>query len=166
MTDYVDMRTDRDPIIRVIGVLKLLKAAALIAFGLAAMHLIGRDVGHELRRWISSLHLDPGNKLLATGIAKLSGANDRTLFEIGLAAMSYAGLFVIEGVGLLMRKVWAEYVTSIITTSFVPLESYEVAERASVVKLIVLVLNVAIVIYLVWRLYRQQRWPFHRKLLA
>ena len=55
-----------------------------------------------------------------------------------------------------MRKVWAEYLTIIITGSFIPLEIYEMVEHRSMVKGMVIVLNVAIVIYLVLRVATRQ----------
>jgi len=160
------MEHRRDPVIRIIGVLKLFKAAALIVFGIAALRLIGHDVAHDLRRWIAELHFDPGNRYLARLIAKFSGAGDHMLEEIGIAALCYATLFLIEGIGLILRKVWAEYVTSVITTSFVPLELYEVFEHWSWVKLVVLIFNIGVVIYLVLRLRKQGRWPFRGSLPA
>src|SRR5262249_22996473 len=114
MTTLWSMHRPSDPILRIIGVLKLFKAAALIAFGIAALHLIGHDVAQDLRRWIHALHLDPGNHYLAEAIAKVSGADRRTLAEVGIGAMCYAALFTVEGVGLILRKVWAEYVTTVI----------------------------------------------------
>ena len=158
------MHRPKDPVLRIIGVLKLFKAAALIAFGIAALHLIGHDVAHDVRRWISELHLDPGNHYFAAALAKLSGADGRMLAEVGIGAMCYAALFTVEGVGLILRKVWAEYVTCIVTSSFVPLELYEVIEWFSWVKLIVLLLNVAIVVYLVFKLRKQRLWPFRGSL--
>ncbi len=47
----------------------------------------------------------------------------------------YAGLFLIEGTGLLLRKHWAEYFTIITTGLFIPLEVYELARHFTVVKL-------------------------------
>ena len=67
---------------------------------------------------------------------------------------------VVEGIGLLLRRVWAEYVTIVITTSFVPLEIYELVERASLAKAIALVVNIAIVAYLALRLRSTKHWPF------
>jgi len=159
------MEHRRDPIIRLIGAFKLVKAAALTVFGIAALELIGEDVAVDLTRWIAALHLDPGNRHIAHAIAKLGGASDHALEEIGIAAFCYAALFVVEGVGLILRKVWAEYVTSVITISFVPLEIYEVIERWSATKLVVLLLNLAIVGYLLGRLRRDGHWPFRARLV-
>jgi uncharacterized membrane protein (DUF2068 family) len=54
-----------------------------------------------------------------------------------------------EGVGLALRKRWAEYLTIISTASLLPLEVYEIAKGASPAKILVLLANIAIVVYLV-----------------
>jgi uncharacterized membrane protein (DUF2068 family) len=63
-----------------------------------------------------------------------------------------------EGVGLLMRKHWGKIVTIVITSSFLPFEIYELAVKEfSVFKLLLLLGNVAVVIYLVWRLKHEKK---------
>jgi len=73
------------------------------------------------------------------------------------ARFAYAALFLTEGTGLLLRKRWAQYFTIIVTGSFLPLEVYEFARHASVAKLLVILLNVAIIGYLVVRLRRENK---------
>lgn len=63
----------------------------------------------------------------------------------------YAGLFAAEGVGLLLRKRWAEYFTIVTTTGLIPLEIFELAGHFTVTKLVVAFVNVLIVWYLVSR---------------
>jgi uncharacterized membrane protein (DUF2068 family) len=55
-----------------------------------------------------------------------------------------------------LRKRWGEWLTVIITSSLVPIELYEIYRHSSYVKLVVLALNVAIVIYLIYHI-RSQR---------
>ena len=69
----------------------------------------------------------------------------------------YAALLGIEGVGLLLRKHWAEYFTIFTTGALLPLEMYELAKHVTMVKIIVLVINAAIVWYLVVRV-RSRRY--------
>jgi uncharacterized membrane protein (DUF2068 family) len=54
-------------------------------------------------------------------------------------------------------KHWAEYFATIITASFLPIEIYEVAVKFSAVKIVVIVLNAAIVVYLIWRLRQEKK---------
>ena len=54
------------------------------------------------------------------------------------------------------RRRWGEWLTVIITSSLVPVEVYEIYRHSSYVKLVVLALNVAIVIYLIYHMRRQR----------
>ena len=60
----------------------------------------------------------------------------------------YSALFLSEGIGLLLRKRWAEYFTVIVTGSLILLELYEIARRPTGVRVAVSLLNVSIVWYL------------------
>ena len=116
----------------VIGVFKLIKAAALVVLGIGLVEQID----------------------LARTIHALTPSRERLL---GYGLFVYAGLFVVEGVGLVMRKRWGEWVTTIITGSLVPFEIYELAQGFHVVRLAVLIVNVAIVAYLIARLRAERR---------
>ena len=71
--------------------------------------------------------------------------------ELSIGTFFYAGLFAIEGIGLLMRKRWAEYFTIITTSGLIPLEIYEMTRHFTATKVVVLVVNLLIVLYLVSR---------------
>ena len=139
--------------LRVIGALKIAKALVLIAAGIGML-----SVGvHTL---IGQVQTDVGNHYMTKALAKLSSVSPKKLHELGIGCFIYAALFGVEGVGLWMRKVWAEYVTIVITGSFIPLEVYEMVKHGSWVKAVVIVVNIAIVVYLVLRLRRDKHWPF------
>jgi uncharacterized membrane protein (DUF2068 family) len=53
-----------------------------------------------------------------------------------------------EAVGLWYQKRWAEYLTLIVTTALIPLEVYELTAYVSWFKVVALIVNLAIVIYL------------------
>jgi uncharacterized membrane protein (DUF2068 family) len=120
--------------------------------------------GHSwLGTWIHALAADPHGKYVTELIARVSAFDARDLQRIGVGSLIYASVFVVEGVGLMMRKAWAEVMTVIITTSFIPLEIYEMVEHPSWAKVAVIAFNIAVVIYLVRRLRREGHWPFHRR---
>jgi uncharacterized membrane protein (DUF2068 family) len=62
--------------------------------------------------------------------------------------LAFAALEAAEMVGLWLNKRWAEYLTFIATTALVPFEVYELTNGISVFKLIALIINLAVVIYL------------------
>jgi uncharacterized membrane protein (DUF2068 family) len=74
-----------------------------------------------------------------------------------VVAFFYSALLFTEGIGLLMEKVWAEYMTVIITGSFIPLEVYELIRRVTLIRACVLLANVIVVAYLVMRLCQRKR---------
>lgn len=141
-----------------IAVFKLVKAALLIAIGVGALRLVhDGDAEGTLRGLVNDLRMDPNDRLFNHAISRLSGLDHRKLEELGIGTFVYAGVFLVEGTGLALRKHWAEYLTTIVTGSFIPLEVYEMIRKPSVPKAIGILVNVAIVVYLVGRLRREHR---------
>ena len=140
--------------LEIIAIFKLLKGTLLVLLALGAFRLLHRDVADVLEHWAKAVRVDPENRYLAGLLAKANLVDDRKLKELGGLTLVYAALFLTEGIGLLLHKRWAEYLTTIATASFVPLEIYELCRHATVAKAALLVINVAIVIYLIFNLRR------------
>ena len=70
---------------------------------------------------------------------------------LAITAFGYAVLMGTEGVGLYLRKPWSRWFTIGATSSLIPIEIYEIVRELHVVRVLVLVVNVAIVVYLVRR---------------
>ena len=75
-------------------------------------------------------------------------AKPSTLNLVGVGVLLYGLLQVAEGIGLWSLKRWGEYVAVVGTTLFIPLEIYEITEKVSWLKIVVLIINVAAVLYL------------------
>ena len=148
----LSMKSSDDRLIRLIAIFKLLKAALLIAVGVGAFKLMHHDIGDALERVVEALKLDPGNHFVDAALGKASSLDPRKVEHLGVGSFIYAALFLTEGSGLWLRKRWAEWLTVIITSSLVPLEIYEIHRHLTIVKVAVLVLNVAIVGYLIFRI--------------
>ena len=71
-------------------------------------------------------------------------------------AFAYAALFTVEGIGLLMRKRWAEWLTIVATASLIPFEIYEIVKEATALRIATLVVNILVVAYLAWRVKRAE----------
>jgi uncharacterized membrane protein (DUF2068 family) len=126
------------------GVL-ILGGIALIAFS-SATNLV--DLTDRLR---TELVLDPGRHLWTRFAVDLLDRVDRHVDTVAAGVVLYGLLEVGEGVGLLLRRRWAEYLVLVATTAFLPVEIDEVIRHVTVVKLLALLVNIAIVAYLVWR---------------
>ena len=135
-----------------IGGFKLAKGLLLLVVGVGILRLLHRDVADVLASWIAQLHVDPENRYVDRALSAALSLDDRRLKQISVGTFAYAALLLTEGIGLLLRQRWAEYLTVIVTGSFIPLELYELAKRITLTRLTVIGINVAIVWYLVGRL--------------
>jgi uncharacterized membrane protein (DUF2068 family) len=75
---------------------------------------------------------------------------------VSFGTFFYAALLLTEGVGLALGKRWAEYFTIIATASFIPLEIYQIFHHANMTKIVLLLINVAVVWYLALELRRHR----------
>lgn len=142
-----------------IGIFKLVKAIGLFAAGVGALRLLHRDIGETVEHWVEILRVDPDNRYIHALLAKIFAVTPNQLRALSVGSFIYAALLGTEGVGLLMRKRWAEYFTVISTALLIPLEVYELAKHFTAAKLIVLAVNAAIVVYLVVRLRAERPVP-------
>ena len=131
-----------------IAAFKLLKGLSLLALGIGALRLLHKDVAAEIGLWIDVLRVDPHNHYIQKLLEKLGMVDDRKLKALSIGTFFYSALFLTEGVGLALRKRWAEYLTIISTASLLPIEVYEIIKRANALKIVVLLANIVIVVYL------------------
>src|SRR5215475_6358201 len=96
-----------------IGCFKLFKGALLIAAAIGILKLLHKDVTDVAMGWIDTLRVDLDNRYVHSLLVKTLLLDDKKIKEIGLGTFCYAGLFLTEGFGLLLRKRWARYFTII-----------------------------------------------------
>lgn len=140
-----------------IGAFKLLEAVFFVLVGLGAFHLMHRDLEDEALRLAGRLRIDPDGRLLLWVLDHLDDITAHRLRQIGFATFFYAALRVVEGVGLVLEKVWAEYLTVGVTVAFLPWEIYEIARKLDWVRVGILLINLAVLAYLVYWLRRSRR---------
>lgn len=146
-------------VIFLIGVFKLVKALLLIAVGIGALRFLHKDLAAAVLHWADVLRVDPGNRFVHGLLVKIFRVTPKQLRELSVGTFIYAGLFATEGIGLLLRKSWAEYFVIVTTGLLIPLEAYELVRRFTFVKLAVLAVNVLIVCYLAARVRsRKGKW--------
>lgn len=132
-----------------IAAFKLIKGIGLLALGIGALKLLHKDVAAEIAQWLDALRVDPHNHYIQMLLEKMGMVDDQKLKALSIGTFFYSALFLTEGTGLALRKRWAEYLTIISTASLLPLEVYEIVKRADAARIVVLVVNIAIVVYLV-----------------
>lgn len=131
-----------------IAAFKLAQAFLFFAIGVGALRLLHKDVGDLLARLADHLRFNPESRLVNFILVKSSLIDDRILRRIGAVGLIYAGLDLLEGIGLYLEKVWGEYLTLAITASFLPLEIFEVFRRLTWIRVSLLAINALVFFYL------------------
>ena len=138
--------------LRVIILFKVVKAVVLIALGVCALVFTKNQIYVEAEKLVSWIGITAGR---AT-IRHLLRISDTRVVLIGIGSLIYAGIFVFEAWFLHKRKAWAEWFTVGVTASLIPFEVYELVHHPTAGKIVTLVGNVLIVIYLVVRRLRDR----------
>ncbi len=128
------------------------RAVVLLAVGIALVTHPHANWASDISHLAQRLGLDPKDnwvQRIMTDVGKLHAHQD---LVFGVAAIGYGVLEGVEAYGLFTRRRWGEWLTVVATSLlFVP-EVWELTKSATVLKVGAVVVNLAIVGYLVWRL--------------
>jgi uncharacterized membrane protein (DUF2068 family) len=142
-----------------IAVYKLLQALLFIALGVGALRILNKDIDDVLMKVAQDLRFNTESRFVDFVLERASLLNDPLLRRIGFGAFCYAAIGILEGIGLYLEKAWAEYLTLIITASFLPLEVLEIMHLLTMPKVALLLGNVLVLIYLTKVVIDRQRRP-------
>jgi uncharacterized membrane protein (DUF2068 family) len=141
--------TPRIDVLRTIALYKLLKVLLLLALAYGEVRLSDASLTAKLVTWASARPLGLEHKVVTWLLEWFSGFSATRVHALRMVTLAYAAVFAIEGIGLWMRKRWAEWMTTIITASLIPLELWELFNRPNIGKAAVFIANVAIVVILI-----------------
>ena len=131
-----------------IALFKLIQGVFFTAVGFGVLHFLHKDVGDELAQIADHLRFNPESRFVNFVLDRASLLDDHLLRRIGAVVFIYAGVDLIEGVGLYLEKVWAEFLTLLITASFLPWELFQILKRFTVSRVSLLVVNAIVFLYL------------------
>jgi len=150
-------RVRRDRGIVAIGIFKLLQGILFILLGIGAIRLLHKDLMQVAEHFILALRFDPEGRFVSLVMDKVAMIDPHRLRQISAAIFAVAALDLIEGTGLVLEKAWAEYVTLVLTASFLPWEFFEILRRATWVRATLLGINLVVVIYLIYYVQARMR---------
>jgi uncharacterized membrane protein (DUF2068 family) len=138
-------------VLKLIALFRWSKALVLAGAALGVLRLLRPGAAHAFASWAAQLPFAPQHRFISEAVAKVTSLDTSRMEWIVAGLFAYAALFTVEGFGLWLEKRWGEWLTIVATTSFIPFEAVELWRRATYTRGTLLVANVAIVIYLVWR---------------
>lgn len=150
-------RVPRIDVLRTIALYKLVKVLLLLALAYGEVRLSDASLTAKLVTWASARPLGLEHKVVTWLLEWFSGLSASRVHALRMVTLAYAALFALEGIGLWMHKRWAEWLTTIITASLIPLEVWELFHAPNLGKAAVVIANVAIVIILIWHVRSKAR---------
>ena len=147
--------------LRLIAGFKIAKGLLLLGASGGLLALLNRDFAALIEQGANALHADMHSYVVHKLIATFGVMDGKTLEEIGVGTLVYGSLTLTEGVGLWLALRWAAYLTIATNSLFIPVELYTLSQGFTLVKLVVLAINVAIVWYLVEHLKAERKHIGH-----
>ena len=109
-------------------------------------------------RWLSAVDRaavqtgpNPSRSFVGRQLESLLKLRSNSLRVVIVTAGVYCVLEGVEAVGLWRQRRWAEYLTAIATAGFLPFEINELAKKVTVLRVSTLVINLAILLWLLWK---------------
>lgn len=156
--DAVRPESHHDRWLVLIGGLKILQGLFFLLVAVGTTQLIHRDLVGFLNHWVvTGLRLDPDSHAVNYILTKaaLISPHDLRLLSVGIFV--YASLDLLEGIGLALEKVWAEYLTLIFTAAFLPWELFELIRHFNLFRVGIITGNLLILFYLLWLVQAKAR---------
>jgi uncharacterized membrane protein (DUF2068 family) len=143
--------------LRAIALYKLVKVILLLATAYEVVRLQNSSIISQIYNWMATLPSGLERDVVRNALTKFAGLTHAELRFWRGVTLVYATIFSIEGIGLWMRQAWAEWLTIIVTGSLIPLEIYEFLRGPNYGKTALIVVNAAIVWYLIVRVRHERK---------
>ena len=143
--------------LRAVAVYEAAKGTLVLLAGFGLLSLIGQDAQYSAEQLVAHLHLNPAKgypRIFIDAAANITNA--RLLLLAGFASI-YALVRWVEAYGLWLGKRWAEWFAVLSGAIYVPAEMYGIVRGVTWMKILLLGVNVCIVAYLIYVLWRSRR---------
>jgi uncharacterized membrane protein (DUF2068 family) len=131
----------------IIGV-KFLKGTMALLLALGVFSLRDKDLPELFQKLLEFLHFDPEKKFFADLADRVAEVTPANLKWVTLGAVVYGCFMLLQAVGLVFRVGWVVWLVIGESAFFIPVEIFELVHRPSLVKFVILAVNVFIVWYL------------------
>ena len=132
-----------------------MRGVALLAAGVYLLKHQGTDFGKLAEHIMRAVELDPRHGVFHRVVVYLHNVHESEIRVAGFFALGYGALELVEGTGLWLDQLWAEFLTVFATSLLLPFEVYELVKKPTALKAAGIAVNIAIVAYLVVVLRRR-----------
>jgi uncharacterized membrane protein (DUF2068 family) len=140
--------------LRVVALIEGTKGVLVLLVGFEALSFLHRDIHGAVVQLVEHFHLNPASHYPRIFLDAIEQVNDTGLWLMAVAAAMYSLARIIEAVGLWLRKRWAQWFAIVSGGVYVPIELYEVVQKATWPRLTLLIVNLGVVAYIVFELMK------------
>lgn len=144
--------------LRTVASFEALKGILVLLLEMGLLTLIHKNLGEVAENTVRHLHLNPERRLSHAFIEAASKLTDTRLWAVAIGGLVYAAVRFVEAYGLWNRRVWAEWFALLSGAMYLPWELYEFAEKATPIRATILLVNLAIVLYMVYIRFEAARY--------
>jgi uncharacterized membrane protein (DUF2068 family) len=134
--------------LRLLSVFEAAKGLLVVLAGARLLALIHKNVHGAATEIVKILHLNPAHhypEIFINTFANLSNVN---LWLLSISAVLYSLIRFAEAYGLWNNRQWAIWFGVASGALFLPMELYEVIEKITIVRIVILLMNVLLIFYL------------------
>jgi len=143
--------------VRAVALLEAAKGALVVLAGLGVLPLLHRHAQAIAEALVAHLHLNPAKHYPRVLIDAAGRLEDTRLSVLAGVALLYAAMRFLEAYGLWRSRRWAEWFAALSGAIYIPLELEHLARHRDALSLAVLALNVLVVGFMVYVLFRERR---------
>jgi uncharacterized membrane protein (DUF2068 family) len=134
--------------LRTVAVFEAAKGMLVLLLGLGLLRLIHKNLDEFAEQMIRFLHASPGGRLSNLFVTAAGSASDKSLWALAGAALVYAIVRFAEAYGLWNDREWAEWFALLSGAMYLPWEMYSLMRHPHPIKWVILLANLAIVLYM------------------
>ncbi len=147
------------PALRVVALFEGCKGFLVLFAGLALFSLIHQNIQSVAEQLVAHLHLNPAHHMPKIFIDAAGHLTDGRILLFALLALLYASMRFVEAYGLWFARRWAEWFALVSGAIYLPIEFYELARGFSLIKILFVLVNLFIVLFMLLMLKRKSKEP-------
>ena len=140
-------------VLRAVATIELTKGLIVLLAAISILFLVHREDPWDLADGLLRLlHISPDHHFAQVFLDWADSLTEAKLWTVASVALAYSVLRFLEAYGLWYARAWAEWIALISGTLYLPFEIYKVVRHASLFHVSVLLINLAVVLYMVYAL--------------
>ncbi|HMK28558.1 MAG TPA: DUF2127 domain-containing protein [Terriglobales bacterium] len=137
---------------------EFVKGLVVLLAGFGVLSLVHRDAWDVAESFLEWLRISPEDHYAQVFLNLADQITDAKLWTVAIGALAYSTLRFVEAYGLWRARAWAEWLALISGSIYLPFEIVELARRPDWIRLSILLINLAVVLYMAFLRAQARGW--------